>query len=95
MRYQVSLKHVDSNIMGGTLAQKWIDHAYSTLDGLFAVRASPAWNVVTTPRDDYVSLDIQGEGSRNDALEMVSKIIEEQNRLIKGLSLVLHEPNIE
>jgi len=91
INYTISLKHVDP-IPEKPLPQKWIDHGYSTLGGIFALRALPHWEVTTTLEAGYVGLKIQGDGTKDDALDMVKKVLVEQNGTISGLSLVLHDP---
>ena len=90
MNYEISVKHFDSSLVN-QLSKKWIDHGYSTLGGMFALRALPHWEVTTTLENNYVVLKIQGTGTREDALTMVGKVIVEQNATIPGLCLVLHE----
>ncbi|MYM23223.1 hypothetical protein GTP46_11255 [Duganella sp. FT135W] len=93
MNYTVFLKHIDIDTMGEKLTTKRLVHAYDTLDGMFALRAGRIWDVETTLKDDYVVLDIQGDGSKDEALKMVAKVIAEQNWAIRGLRLDFYQPN--
>lgn len=93
MNYVFFLKHQELDGKSEQLADKWVSRAYDTLDGMFALRAGNEWDVDATVEDNYVTLNIQGDGSRDEALKMVAKVVQEQNWAIRGLRLDFYQPN--
>ena len=94
MNCEILLKHNDSVDIGSPLPQKWVEHGYSTLAGMFALRAFPEWEVTTQLENDYILVKIHGSGTQDEALAMVAKVVKEQDSTIPGLGLMLHKRNV-